>query len=627
MARLETQIHQIFLVHPETKTISQILYEEELNANSHLFLLAEIKDIARKSETEDLKKISEIILDVFRTNQKLPAETLFESSLAQINQKLADYAHKGRKSWVGKFSSVLALKSNDSLCLANTGQVSAWLKRKQDVTEILAAEKKSKHPLKTYQNFTLGKVKDSDSLILATANIFNYVSIPLFLKTLGQETLAEACLTISKILKESAGNDQAFAAFMLAFSKEAEETIAKPAPEEYAPLAEELAETEPVLTKRRFFGLGLPSFRMKLPSLPRINLLRNLSGAKKFFIMSFLIFLVLFFLNLVAFGFRLEQKKQANKINQQAAVLAKTIGDAESALIYKNLDQALKLLQDAKKEFAKLKGMDPQKAHEYETQLNDLSTRVNRVTVIENPNVYLELKYLPQFLARAGKGFLLAGSDTKSLTFFDGTPKLLFLLNNPSGEIRGIAHIPNLGHTLLSPTKYYLINEKNKQLDTLQDIPNADLKGLKFVAPNRIYTMDIKNGQVLRMQLSGSTVSAPVNLLKSKLNLADLKDFGVDKDVYVLYSSTIKKYTNGLEQSFNLAPLSDSLTDANKLFVASNLYVLESSKKRLIIYNKQGVLLNQIYFPSLSELKDLYVDELERNIYLLDNNKLLQITF
>ena len=53
----------------------------------------------------------------------------------------------------------------------------------------------------------------------------------------------------------------------------------------------------------------------------------------------------------------------------------------------------------------------------------------------------------------------------------------------------------------------------------------------------------------------------------------------------------------------------------------------ESAKKRLIIYDQQGNLINQIYFPQSQDLKDLHVDELERNIYLLDDNKLLKITF
>src|SRR3989344_5637297 len=104
MAKLETQINQIYLTHPQLRKSSLILYEEAVSAQAHLFVVSELKDLQKKSDAADLKKISEIILESFRTNRKLPAEALFESSLAQINQNLADLAHEGRKSWVGKFS-------------------------------------------------------------------------------------------------------------------------------------------------------------------------------------------------------------------------------------------------------------------------------------------------------------------------------------------------------------------------------------------------------------------------------------------------------------------------------------------------------------------------------------------
>src|SRR6185436_14549030 len=100
MARLETEINQIYLTHPESKKTSLILYEEEISNSAHLFVLAVLADLQKKSENLELKKISEIILESFRINKRLAAETLFESALAQINQNLADLAHEGHKSWV-----------------------------------------------------------------------------------------------------------------------------------------------------------------------------------------------------------------------------------------------------------------------------------------------------------------------------------------------------------------------------------------------------------------------------------------------------------------------------------------------------------------------------------------------
>src|SRR5258708_19886402 len=108
MARLETQINQIYLTHSEHKKNSLILYEEQLTSSLQLFMVAELYNIQKRSESTDLKKISEIILASFRGNKKLPAETLFESSLSQINQNLAILAPSCTKSCIGIFSSLIS---------------------------------------------------------------------------------------------------------------------------------------------------------------------------------------------------------------------------------------------------------------------------------------------------------------------------------------------------------------------------------------------------------------------------------------------------------------------------------------------------------------------------------------
>ena len=219
MARLETQINQIYLTHPENKKTSLILYEEAVTSSFHLFIVAELKDIVRKSEGSDLKKISEIILESFRSNKKLSAESLFEQALSQINQNLADLAHEGHKSWVGKFSCLIMLKSSDNIFLANDGQTAAWLKRKNELLEILPPEKRGLHPLKTFVNFTQGKLIEGDGVIITTANIFNYISFELLSRILNQSNMLASTEEISKILKDSGAADQAFCAFLLEFAK------------------------------------------------------------------------------------------------------------------------------------------------------------------------------------------------------------------------------------------------------------------------------------------------------------------------------------------------------------------------------------------------------------------------
>lgn len=636
MAKLETQINQIFLTHPESKLATQILYEEMITAHCHVFILAEIEKL-------DAKKICDIILSTFRKNKKLPPETLFESSLAEINENLADLAHKGRKTWLNKFSACIALKNGDNLYLGSSGRAMALLKRKSELSEILSVEKKDPRPLKTFQNFTIGKVKDADSLIITLNNLFNYISLPLFARSMNESDVEGAVQRFTQILKDSAGNES-FACFILQFQKPIPQTSSSPAaqPESmeeiYAPLPEMETtqaydthrESRLAPTWRSLKKIAQPlSLLAMVPenfSIPKPKNWSRLSRARKFFLVSSFVFVFLFGINIVVFGLRLSSKKHHQKVEAQIAGLTTFLHEAESALIYKNDEQAFQNLNSAWAEYEKLKTSEPTQAVEIEPIIRDLSDKINRISKIEQPQAVAELKFVPSYLVKAGNGFLIAGKDSKSLTLLtaSGNSQNVFLINNPADELRGIQHVPGVGHMFITASKLYLVNESAKQAELVKNLNGRDSLGLKLGPSSRIYTADKSSNQILRLAATGGSVSDPAAVIPFN---AQLIDFGLDKDVYLLYPDSIKKFVNGAEQFFKTTTISDPLANANKILVASNLYVLEATKKRLLIFNKQGGILSQIIFPNAGQLSDFYVDEQQRSIYLLDGNKLLRITF
>jgi len=216
----------------------------------------------------------------------------------------------------------------------------------------------------------------------------------------------------------------------------------------------------------------------------------------------------------------------------------------------------------------------------------------------------------------------LLTKKAKPYLYNEGQLQNLFLLNDLDGGIRGVVHAPNDGNLVASASSVYRINSSLKQFDLVKNI-GANLTSLKFLSPDRVYTMDKAANQVVRLNLSSNVAQ---NLIKTSTDLGQARDFGVDADIYVLFPDHVAKFVNGNEQIFKLN-MSDAITDANRIVVASNLYILESSKKRLLIFNKNGVLVNQVSFPNVTALKDLYVDETQRFIYLLDDNKLIQVVF
>lgn len=654
MNKLETQINQIYLSPPENKKCSLVLYEERLSPTLHLFVILELADMQRKTEATALKKIADIILSDFRANSRISPEAMFESTLAQTNQHLADLAHTGQKSWLGKLSAAVAVKSESEIFLATSGQACVWLKRKNELSEIISAEKKGLHPLKTFSNFASGKLMEGDVVAMLTTSVFNYVSLPLFGKLL-KLSAESAAQEISKILIDSSGQNDAFAAFFLDITSEpkpaaglSETTqvisprlVAPAYPEDdlYAPLPENL---EPRTRGFRKFipRIKLPSILSWRPSLPNLGRLalpfrprlpsfyHNLSLAGKFFFICFLIFIILAAANLSIVFVKMRHKKGLERIENLINAVNQDLSDAETALIYKNEDEAAKRLGDSKAHLKQLEDLDGAKAAELEPKVEELASRVTRTNSVKNPRVVTEVKLSPVFLAKAGEGFLLSGSDPKSLSAYSDGYKQTFMLNSVSGDITGINHIPLIGNFAVSKDAVYRINAEQNQFEQKLKVPNGDLFGIKYLDPNRVYILNRADNQIIRTTVAKEGIfSSPQPLLKTGVNLAEARDFGMDADIYILYATGVKKFVGGKEQAYKLSVLPDPLTDASKIFVGSNLYILDASKKRVLIFAKNGSLLNQIFFPSLGTAKDLYVNEQQRVINILDSDKLVEITF
>jgi|GEM_PF-2559239 len=691
MPKLETQINQIFLNPGEDKKVSLVLFEERLSPDQHLFLLAELREVQKKMDHNDLGKISEAIISSFKANARLDGEQMLQESLKQANAALGSIAHKGRKSWLGKFSALVALKSGSDVYLANSGRTCAWLKRKNSLNELLGQDKAETQPLKIFSNFTSGRLAEGDSLVLASSSIFNYVSVELFSKMLSTGTLQQACTGITEILRGSARAEEGFAVFMLGMSRRAMATLSLPEPVEpaivavekpvpaftpaatkdkkpaartdsiaksapampiYAPLPEDMGgpETEPkpgfLLSMPSMPRLAMPKFSM--PSLPRPNFssfswdairsfswlprmkyMQGVTWPGKFFLASFIVFAVLFGMNLAAYGVRKSQTDFDARFNTSAEAFTGLLSEAESSLLYRNQSQAMKQMSSAESELVKLSQLDPELAKPFREKFDEMNNKVNRVTVLRGLSSTFDMPYPVTTMARAGNGYLISNDNPNSLGIYaEGVLRNLFMLNSTDGTIRGISHVSGVGNMVASKDKIYLANETSKEFEQMEYISGADLLALKFLDPNRIYAINKATNQVIRMTASSAAVSAPTNLLKGTINMADAQDLAVDTDIYVLFSDRLVKYSGtGNVTSFQLTALSDPARQMTRVRVGNQIYILDPISNRMLIYSRTGELLNQVHFPELSDMRDMYVDEAQRQMYILNGSKVYRITF
>ncbi|MGE5298143.1 MAG: hypothetical protein ACM3KM_03195 [Acidobacteriaceae bacterium] len=639
---MDTQINQIYFLNPESGKNSLILYEEKIG-NNRLFLLLELSAIKRKTEANELKKISEVILSCFRENQKLPVVSMFETTLSEINNKLAETAFKGTKTWIGKFSGLVMLITAKELFLANSGNTAAWIRRDSELSEIVGPDRKTDHPLKVFVNFLSGRISRGDQILITTSNLFDFVSVDLLSTMLQKKSLALVCEQASQIISDSADPDQAFGSFFLGMEDEPEKATPAVLPPVYNYTEPEM-EPESVLPSQppkssrfgRFFSvLNLENYKLKkfnfhLPSFqgfPLMSRFKRSSIAEKFFLITAGVLVVVFLVNLAIWGSHSISNRRGTEKVKQSEKVTSILNAAESAIILKNDEEAAKLLSEGQTEINKLKDLDQAQGLDAQNRFETLFAKVNRVTVITQPTVVNDLKYSPSLIAKAGNGYLLSNADPDTLAFLEGQFKPLTMLNSTDGDIKGIAHIPGSGHWVLTKTTVYHVNESLKLFENVLELKDADLVGIKFLSPDRVYLADKKANQILKYTLKAGKLTKPQMLLKSPGTLDDINDFGMDTDVYLLTANGIKKFVSGKQQAFRTQTLIDPLSSASNLIVGNSLYVLEPAKKRLVQFSKKGDLINQIYFPNTKSLSGFYVDETARKIDLIDQNQLLEVTF
>lgn len=148
---------------------------EELKHGS-IYAVIELEDKSGHAE-EIAEKIIDVLHDTFYKNTDQEPLESFEASLAKINEELTERSSEGQINWLGKLNAVLAIFSDNTLHVSQTGKAEAYLYRKEHtmhITEDLAGD--SINPQRTFKNIASGNLSEKDKVCFVTPGIFYKIS-------------------------------------------------------------------------------------------------------------------------------------------------------------------------------------------------------------------------------------------------------------------------------------------------------------------------------------------------------------------------------------------------------------------------------------------------------------------
>jgi DNA-binding beta-propeller fold protein YncE len=164
-----------------------------------------------------------------------------------------------------------------------------------------------------------------------------------------------------------------------------------------------------------------------------------------------------------------------------------------------------------------------------------------------------------------------------------------------------------------------------------QNLPDKlNFGGLAFYPDtSRVYVIDKNESKVVSLKKTNEKFN-DFKISVSDKKLKSAESIAIDGNIYILTNDNILKFTKGIEQKFNLPTLLLPFSGKGKIYTEKNyknIYVLDIGNNRIIVLNKKAELVGIMSDKSFTNLKDFFVDEKNKTIYLLNDSSLLKVNW
>ncbi len=688
MTELETQVAKINIANPRQANTYVFVMAEKVDATeSELYAVCELP-MLNPAASADCQRICEAIAAAMRRGYRsLVNDSTFENTLAHINEELGKLALIGKTHWIGKLNAIVAVKTGSTLYIASTGKMTGLLLRDGRFNPITESEP-PRHPLKTFENLSVGTLRLDDLVILSTNQLFNHISIDRLQNVLEDALLGEAATEIIEILRDNAGPEVAFGTIFALQIEPGEEAegevdlanyITEPMNEvdrsavSVGELQDRYIEREnkSAMDHLKNVGVQIKKYsvrsidairrgagRMPKPTMenvrsfaskPNMGLMterfqrarkqlhpstfRNFSWQKKFFFVCALLFLAVLIIN-IAVSHRLKvSKTSTSDFQNKLTEMQKLATDANSALIYNDLTKARELTNQLTND---LKAYENDKEHE--SQLADvrkadteLLNKLDKKTPV-NPSSVATLSNSDNLIVLPST---LATETNRTIVSYNrSTGKVEDNALRSSESVADSSALKDNLAVIYNGSELFAWNPTTGILSSPfgDSVPGKDnFGGLRAYPVNsKVYIINKSAKTVTSYAVGAQGVSKPtVSVTNDQLSGA--VDMAIDGNIYVALSSgNILKFQSGKQQDFKLnlaSPLSGNL----KLYTENGfnyLYVLDRQNKTILVIKKNGADAGalQISYTSdqFNNLKDFTVDEKNKLIFVLNGTSLLK---
>lgn len=374
-----------------------------------------------------------------------------------------------------------------------------------------------------------------------------------------------------------------------------------------------------------------------------ISKITHLSAPRKILLILAILLIVLFTWSVTGLGERKESQTQQAEIEKTLTTVETKINEAKAALLYDNEEGSRELLVEAGDLLETVPNTKNwlEEKDTKQSAIDEQYKAIAHVKTIENPEEITNFSSLDSAQA-IGKIFSLeeniyafnaTNEQIYSLTL--GDKNLETVYDSTQGtSIKAIDDLTT--NRLVSVANGNIINQFDILTNELTPL-EIDLSGINGSIvdinsfSNRLYALVPQDQQIYRHTANNGNYASGENWLAPGMErISQAVSMAIDGSVYLLFTDgKVEKYSAGQKDNdFSVSSLEPSLENATKLYTdetLDNLYILDPNNKRLVVFTKNGKLVQQYFSEKFSSLTDFTIDEQNKTAHLINGTQLYRI--
>lgn len=364
---------------------------------------------------------------------------------------------------------------------------------------------------------------------------------------------------------------------------------------------------------------------------------------KRYFLLGTIFLAIVLAASLGGSAIQNHRRLEKQKYNELLNNIKDKLDRAESSLIYKNEEEALLILTEAKKEMSVFPQNSKNRREMFKkltADFNLLRQKTQHLEFVE-PDLIADLNQYnlncqPKDLFKIKSIYFFFCPQSFNLFYFDEKSKNFAPLSSPFlGEIKDKFVIKENGVIFLNgANRLTQLNPEDFSFSPLEIVWPKNEVDVRLIAAyrNYLYAIDLKNNQISKHQKSSTGFAKGSFWLKEKMSLSEAMSLAIDGSIYLAKTNgEIWRLENGLKKDFNLSFIEPPLSSAGRIFTAPdspNLFLLDAGQKRVIIWDKSKRKLKaQFTSDKFDDLRDFNVDERNKTIFLLNGTKIFSIKY